>query len=166
MTRVLVVEDQRALADSLRIALDAEPDLDCVGAVTMAEDAVRITAEQHPDVVLMDIHLPGVDGVEGTKLIKVSYPEVRVLILTADAAPELFEDATAAGAAGFIAKDSPFNEILTAIRTPADKTIMVGGDTFAALLKHRQREEPPQVARGTHRTRAFHRRRKGPRPDE
>jgi DNA-binding NarL/FixJ family response regulator len=170
MSRVLVVEDQRALADSLRIAIDAEPDLDCVGTVTMAEEALRLTAEQQPDVVLMDIHLPGVDGVdgvEGTKWIKASDPEVRVLILTAGAAPELFEDATAAGAAGFIAKDGPFDDILTAIRTPAGKKILVGGATFAALFRHRQREEPPQVARGgTGWARAFRRRRKGPRPDE
>jgi DNA-binding NarL/FixJ family response regulator len=166
MTRVLVVEDQRALADSLRVAIDAEPDLDCIGAVTMAEEALQLAVAQHPDVVLMDIHLPGVDGIEGTKWIKESDPEVRVLILTADADPELFEDATAAGAAGFIAKDSPFNDILTAIRTPAGKKILVGGATFAALFKHRQREEPPQVARGRHWAWAFRRRRKGPRPDE
>jgi DNA-binding NarL/FixJ family response regulator len=123
MTRVLVVEDQRALADSLTIAIDAEPDLDRGGVATMADEALRFTVAQHPDVVLMDIHLPGVDGVEGTKWIKAANPEVRVLMLTTDAAPRLFEDATAAGAVGFIAKDSLFHDILTAIRTPPGKTI-------------------------------------------
>ncbi|MCW2859069.1 MAG: hypothetical protein JWP48_777 [Actinoallomurus sp.] len=157
MTRVLVVEDQRALADSLRIAIDAEPDLDCVGVARRAHEALRLTVEQHPDVVLMDIHLPDVDGIEGTKWIKASDSEVRVLILTADAAPELFEDATAAGAAGFIAKDTPFHNILMAIRTPPGKTIPVGGATFVALAKQQQREEPPQVARGENRASALSR---------
>lgn len=140
---VLVVEDQRALSDALHIAIDAQPDLRCVGVAASVEDAIRLTADSHPDVVLMDIHLPGTDGIEGTRRIKASAPATRVLILTADNAPHLFGDATDAGADGFLAKDSSLPDILAAIRAPADRKINVEGATLAALLRGRRHEEPP-----------------------
>jgi DNA-binding NarL/FixJ family response regulator len=147
MTRVLVVEDQRALADALQIAIDAQPDLACVGVVATAKDALKLTATQDPDIVLMDIHLHGPDGIEATRQIKEYAPEIRVLILTADSTPDLFSGAAAAGADGFLAKDSALSDILAAIRTPADKTIMVEGATLAALFKEYRREESPHAPR-------------------
>ncbi len=142
MTRVLVVEDQRALADALQIAIDAQPDLECAGVASTAEESLRQTAAEHPDVVLMDIHLPGGDGIESTRKIKASIPGVRVIILTGDTAPALYNEATAAGADGFLAKDSAFPEILTAIRTPPGRPVMVEGGTLAALFRDRGRESP------------------------
>ncbi|WP_146075128.1 response regulator transcription factor, partial [Streptomyces sp. Ru73] len=65
MTKVLVVEDQRALADALELAITAQPDMECVGAVGSVEDALPLAAAG-VDTVLMDIHLPGADGIEGT----------------------------------------------------------------------------------------------------
>lgn len=135
MTRVLVVEDQQALAGALEIAIDAQPDLDCVGAVGTIEEAVPLATAQSPDVVLMDIHLPDVDGIEGTRRIRRSRPEARVLILTGDATPDLFTVAAEAGAAGFLAKDTAFPDILAAIRTPVDKKVMVESATLAALIE-------------------------------
>ncbi|GGO27052.1 response regulator transcription factor [Microbispora bryophytorum] len=136
MIRVLVVEDQRALAGALEIAIDAQPDLICVGAVGTVENAVSLTTMRSPDVVLMDIHLPDVDGIEGTRRIKASHPDVRVLILTGDASPDLFAAAAAAGASGFLAKDSKFPDILKVIRAPVDKNIlMVEGEPLKALLQ-------------------------------
>jgi DNA-binding NarL/FixJ family response regulator len=149
MTRVLVVEDQRALADALQIAIDVQPDLECAGVVATAEDALKLTAAQDPDIVLMDVHLhgPGPDGIEATRQIKEYAPGIRVLILTADSVPDLFSGATAAGADGFLAKDSALPDILAAIRTPADKTVMVEGATLAALFKDYRREESPDTPR-------------------
>jgi DNA-binding NarL/FixJ family response regulator len=144
-TRVLIVEDQRVLADALTIAIGAQPDLDCVGAAETVEEALRLTATVAPDVMLMDIHLPGVDGIAGTRKVKSAYPEVRVFILTADTTPDLFTDAAAAGAAGFLAKDSAFSDILAAIRTPPEGRIMVGGSTLAALLGELRRGVPPRA---------------------
>ncbi|MEV4321729.1 response regulator [Microbispora rosea] len=138
MIRVLVVEDQRALAGALEIAIDAQPDLHCVGAAGTVEDAVSLVRIHRPDVVLMDIHLPDVDGIEGTRRIKASHPDVRVLILTGDARPDLFAAAAAVGASGFLAKDSKFPDILKVIRAPVEKNIlMVEGDPLRALLKDR-----------------------------
>jgi DNA-binding NarL/FixJ family response regulator len=131
---VLVVEDQRALASALQVGIDAQPDLACIGAVGTVAEAMQLVSPLSPDVVLMDIRLPGVDGIEGTRQIKASHPSARVLILTADATPGRLTDAAAAGAAGFLAKDSSFADILTAIRSPVDGTILIEGTTLAALL--------------------------------
>jgi DNA-binding NarL/FixJ family response regulator len=146
MTGVLVVEDQQALAGALEIAIDAQPDLDCVAAVGTVEEAISLALTHSPDVVLMDIHLPDVDGIEGTRRIKESHPEVRVLILTGDATPDLLAAATAAGAAGFLAKDSAFPDILAAIRAPVGK-ILVEGDTLIALIEGLRPGGRPRVDR-------------------
>ena len=134
MIRVLVVEDQQTLAGALQIAIGAQPDMDCVGAVGTAEEAVALAAASSPDVVLMDIRLPGADGIEATRQVKATCPRVRVLILTADATPARLAAAAAAGASGFLAKDSPFPAILAAIRTPVEGTILVEQNTMAALI--------------------------------
>lgn len=148
MIRVVVVEDQQALAGALQLAIDAQPDLDCVGAVGGVDDALRLVTAQDPDVVLMDIHLPGADGIEGTRRITASHPRVRVLILTADDAPELLAAAAAAGAAGFLAKDSAFPDILAAIRTPTiDGKVLVEGAMLAALFNGMGPDQPSRAAR-------------------
>lgn len=148
MIRVLVVEDQQALAGALKIAIDAQPDLDCVGTFGTVEDAMPLATASSTDVVLMDIRLPDVDGVEGgiegTRRIKESRPEARVLILAEDATPALFVASVAAGAAGFLAKDHAFADILGAIRASVDqKIVMVECDTLSALLKDIRPGAPP-----------------------
>jgi DNA-binding NarL/FixJ family response regulator len=151
--RVLLVEDQRTLAEALMIALDTQPDLKCVGAARTTEEAVSLTSTRCPDVVLMDIHLPGADGIDGTRRIKALRPAVRIFILTADATPEQYANATEAGATGFLAKDGPFPDVLAAIRTRG--RAMVAGGTFAVLAADLRREpgEPgdPNWARLTER---------------
>jgi DNA-binding NarL/FixJ family response regulator len=132
--RVLVVEDQQTLAGALQVALGAQPDMDCVGAVGTAEEAVAMAAASSPDVVLMDIRLPGADGIEATRQIKAACPRVRVLILTADPTPARLAAGAAAGASGFLAKDSPFPAVLAAIRAPVAGKILVEQDTMAALI--------------------------------
>ena len=145
MTRVLVVEDQQTLAGALHIAIDAQPDMDCVGAVPTAEDAVALAAASSPDVVLMDIRLPGTDGIEATRQVKAACPRVRVLILTADATPARLAAAAAAGASGFLAKDSPFPDVLAAIRAPVDGKFLVEENTLAALVESLHPASPPSL---------------------
>ncbi|MET9292458.1 response regulator transcription factor [Streptomyces sp. NPDC003077] len=134
MTRVLVVEDQRTLADALELAIGAQPDLECVGAVDTVEQALPL-ARTGTDVVLMDVHLPGTDGIAGTSLLKRAAPALRVLILTGDPRPRLLAAAAAAGAAGFLTKDSALPDILAAIRAPATGPLLVAGGTLVALAE-------------------------------
>lgn len=144
MTGVLVVEDQQALASALEVAIGVQPDLDCVGTAGTVQDALEQLARHEPDVVLMDIELPGADGIEGTRQIKATYPEVSVLILTGGATPRRLAAAAAAGAAGFLAKDSAFPDILAAIRNPVDGKMVIEGTTLIDLLENVRAEEASQ----------------------
>lgn len=149
MTRVItvmVVEDQRALASALEIAIGAQPDLECTGTCRTAEDAIEIITRRPPDVVLMNIELPGVDGIEGTRRIKASHPQVRVLIITAGASLQRLAAAASAGAAGFLTKDATFTEIATAIRSPAEGKMVIQGTTLTALLAELHERAVPALS--------------------
>jgi DNA-binding NarL/FixJ family response regulator len=135
MTSVLVVEDQQVLASALEIAIGTQPDLDCVGTAATVDDALAQMAERRADVVLMDIQLPGTDGIEGTRRISADYPGVSILILTAGATPQRLAAAAAAGAAGFLAKDGSFSDILAAIRNPMPGMMVIQGAALNELLK-------------------------------
>ena len=154
MTRVLVVEDQQVLASALEIAIGTQPDLDCVGTAATVDGALAQMAACKPDVVLMDIQLPGTDGIEGTRRISASYSGVSILILTAGATPQRLAAAAAAGAAGFLAKDGAFSDILAAIRNPMRGMMVIQGAAVNELIKdsipaaskaQRPGEQPAQV---------------------
>ena len=134
MTAVLVVEDQHALASALEVAIGAQPDLECLGAAGTVDEALGQMSSHVPDVVLMDIQLPGSDGIEGTRKIMAAYPDVSVLILTANATAGQLAAAAAAGAAGFLTKDSSFPDILDAIRNPVGGKLVIEGTTLRALI--------------------------------
>jgi DNA-binding NarL/FixJ family response regulator len=135
--RVLIVDDHLAFAEAVAIAVDAQPDLECVGATPSVEDALRLTEDQHhpPDVVLMDVYLPGVDGIEGTRRIKARNPATRVLILTGYTELDILSKAATAGASGFLPKESSLQEIMDAIRVPMDDKIVVESATLSALIE-------------------------------
>jgi DNA-binding NarL/FixJ family response regulator len=142
MTAVLVVEDQQALASALEVAIGAQPDLECLGSAGTADDALARIARHVPDVVLMDIQLPGGNGIECTRRIKASHPEVSVLILTADPSASRLAAAAAAGATGFLTKGSTFADILDAIRNPAGGRMVIEGTTLTALVDELRGAEP------------------------
>jgi len=136
VTGVLVVEDQQVLASALEVAIGTQPDLDCVGTAATVDDAMAQMAAHRPDVVLMDIQLPGTDGIEGTRQISEIYPKVSILILTAGATPQRLAAAAAAGAAGFLAKDASFSDILAAIRHPMPGMMVIQGAALNELIKN------------------------------
>ena len=115
MTRVLVVDDQTVVRDGLVLLLGLLPGLEVVGSAGDGEEAVRLVGEHHPDVVLMDLRMPRVDGVEATRRIKADHPSVQIVVLTTYSDDESVFAALQAGARGYLTKDAGADEIARAI---------------------------------------------------
>ena len=126
MIRVLLVDDQSLLRMGFRMILEAEPDIEVVGEAADGQTGVSMASALHPDVVLMDVRMPGMDGIRATASITAADPLIKVLILTTFDLDEYVFTGFKAGASGFLLKDAPPPELLTAIRTVA------GGDAVLA----------------------------------
>lgn len=117
--RVMVVDDHAHVRESLERLLSTAPDLIFVGAAKDGESAPELCLQLVPDVVLMDLRMPGIDGVEATARVMAARPETRVLVLTSVPATWMFDRATEVGAVGYLLKDDPIAEIIDAIRRAA-----------------------------------------------
>lgn len=117
--RVLLVDDHVVLRDGLRNILQLETDMQVVGEAADGESAVQCAAQLHPTVVLMDIRLPGIDGIEATRRIKTESPDSAVIILTMHDADEFLFSAIREGAAGYLLKALPSAEVVRAVRAAA-----------------------------------------------
>lgn len=138
LTRVMIADDQALLRGSFGVLIDAEPDLVTVGAAADGLEAVELAKQQRPDVVLMDVRMPGLDGIEATRQICAA-PETastRVLILTMFDLDRYVFAGLRAGASGFLLKDTPPGELVTAIRVVA-----AGEGLLAPTLTRRLIEE-------------------------
>lgn len=113
--RVVIADDQTVVRDGLVMLLDLLPDVTVVGAAADGDQAVRLVAEQHPDIVLMDLRMPRVDGVEATRRVRAEYPDTQVVVLTTYADDESIFGALQAGARGYLTKDSSAEQIADAI---------------------------------------------------
>jgi len=117
--RILLVDDQRLMREGLRMLLELEPDLQVVGEATDGAAALAEYARLTPDVVLMDIRMPGMDGVEATRRIRQRWPEARILILTTFDEDAYVFDGLRAGALGYLLKDISGHDLAQAVRTVA-----------------------------------------------
>ncbi|MFI6355397.1 response regulator [Streptomyces sp. NPDC050743] len=119
--RVLLADDQALLRSAFRVLVDSEPDMEVVGEASDGAEAVRLAKEQAADVVLMDIRMPGTDGLAATRLISAdpSLAQVRVVILTTFEVDDYVIQSLRAGASGFLGKGSEPEELLNAIRVAA-----------------------------------------------
>ncbi|MDD9206235.1 response regulator transcription factor, partial [Georgenia sp. 10Sc9-8] len=117
--RVLLADDQSLLRMGFRLVLEAEDDVTVVGEAADGEAAVRMVRALSPDVVLMDVRMPGVNGLEATARVAATSPGTRVLILTTFDLDEYAFAALRAGASGFLLKDTPPGDLVAAIRTVA-----------------------------------------------
>ncbi len=114
--RILIVDDHAILRQALRLMLEAEPELEVVGDAANGREAVAMTEKEMPDVVLMDMVMPGLNGLEATRQIRKRSPKTRVLILTGYMEDEQILSALRAGAAGYVVKRSDTEELLLGIR--------------------------------------------------
>jgi two-component system, NarL family, response regulator DesR len=117
--RVLVAEDMHAYRDALIAILELEDDLEVVAEVASGDEVVSVALVYNPDVALLDIGLPGTDGLDAAGELRERLPECQVLILTGLAAPDNLDRALAAGVSGLILKEDPANTIVDAVRTVA-----------------------------------------------
>ena len=141
MIRVLLVDDQSLLRMGFGMILAAEPDIEVVGEAADGATAVAMTSALHPDVVLMDVRMPGMNGIQATAAITAAAPASKVLILTTFDLDEYVFAGLKAGASGFLLKDAPPADLLTAIRTVAGGEAVLAPtatrrliDQFAPLL--------------------------------
>ncbi len=130
MIRVLVVDDQDLFRDGIRAVLDACPDVAVAGEARDGAEALRLAAELLPDVVLLDLRMPGMDGLDATRHLVALHPPPRVLILTTFDLDEYVFAALRAGASGFLLKDTLPDDLLAAVRVVAEgETLLSPGVT-------------------------------------
>jgi two-component system, NarL family, response regulator NreC len=122
--RVVIAEDHAIVREGVRLILDREGDIEVVGEATDGLEAVRLAGEVRPDVVCMDLNMPGIDGMEATRRIRRAWPEVTVVALTVHDSDEYFFEMMRAGASGYVLKGAASGDLVDAVRTAA------GGGAF------------------------------------
>ena len=133
--RVLLVDDQELIRYGLRMVLDAQPDIEVVAEAANGAEAVNTARRLLPDVVLMDVRMPGMDGIEATKQLSAALPNVRVLVLTTYDRDEFAFGALQAGAAGFLLKNTRPDELVAAVRTVRTGDAVVSPRVTAKLIE-------------------------------
>ena len=139
--RLVLADDHRMLREGLRRSM-ADEGFDVVGEAADGEEAVRLCSDVHPDVVLMDVTMPDVDGVQATARIRSENPDVRVVMLTMHADDAVIASAIRAGASGYLVKDCSTDEIAEAVRLAADDDAALSPGLAASMLNEVRRLEP------------------------
>jgi DNA-binding NarL/FixJ family response regulator len=134
--QILLVDDERLLRTGFSMILRSEPDLAVVGEAADGHEAIAATAELHPDVILMDIRMPGLDGLEATRRIVASGSSARILVLTTFDLDTYVYAALAAGASGFLLKDTPEDQLIGAIRAIAAGNGLFAPSVTRRLIEH------------------------------
>ncbi len=132
--RVLLADDHRFILDGLRAMLAGEEGIDVVGTAEDGRIAVRLAAELAPHVVVIDLSMPGLDGIEATRQIKAARSDTQVVVLTGLADARTASRALEAGALGYVAKDAAMDELPQAIRTVAAKKVFLSPRVAGGLL--------------------------------
>ncbi len=133
-TKVMIVDDQEVVREGLRAILGTVPSLEVVGVAGNGAEAVEIFPCLLPEVVLMDLNMPIMNGVEATRALRAEHPDVKVLVLTTYDAEEWVLDAIRAGASGYLLKDAPRDRLIEAIKGTADGESHVDPGVAGELL--------------------------------
>jgi DNA-binding NarL/FixJ family response regulator len=144
--RIVIADDQALGRSGFRLIVDARPDLEVVGEAEDGVQAVALVEELDPDVILLDIRMPNLDGIEATKRIVDSGSSTRILVLTTFDLDEYVYGAIRAGASGFLLKDVRPNELVDAIRVVASGNALLGPTAVERLLRRFSEERPLDTA--------------------
>ena len=135
MIKVLIADDQELIRQSLQIVLGTEKDIEVLDAVENGVEVVRAVRREKPDVILMDIRMPEMDGVVCTQIIKENYPNIKIIILTTFDDDEYVYNALKYGASGYLLKGISTKELAEAIRKVYKGTAMINGDITSKVVK-------------------------------
>ncbi|MBI3176941.1 MAG: response regulator transcription factor [Chloroflexi bacterium] len=133
--RVLIADDHTIVRAGVRLLLEAEPDMEVVGEALTGDEAVVAAESLKPNVILMDISMPGLNGMEATGKIKARFPEIQVLVLTMHRSDEYFFEVLKAGASGYVLKGAETNELIGAIRAVARGEVFLYPTMAKQLLR-------------------------------
>jgi DNA-binding NarL/FixJ family response regulator len=142
--RILLADDQALVRGGFRLILDAEPDMEVVAEAADGHEAVTRAIESRPDVVLMDVRMPALDGIEATRRLLAEVPETRVLILTTFDLDDYVVDAFRAGASGFLLKTAPPPQLVAAVRTVHEGDALLAPASTRRLIE--QAARPPAAS--------------------
>lgn len=134
MIKVLICDDQAVVCEGLRAILSTAPGLTVVGVANDGAQAVELAGQTHPDVILMDLKMPGMNGIQATRMVRNQFPDTRVLVLTTYDFDEWVFDAIHSGASGYLLKDTPREHLITAIQGTAGGKTYVDPDIAGKLF--------------------------------
>lgn len=145
MIGVLLVDDQAMIRAGLRMVLESEPDLSVVAEASNGAEAVRVGRRERPDVVLMDVRMPEMDGIEATRQLLEAAPDTKVIVVTTFDIDDYVYGALRAGASGFLLKDAPPDDLINAIRVVAGGDALIAPSVTKRLIAEfaERREEQP-----------------------
>lgn len=133
--KIVIADDQELIRDSLKIVLSANPDMEVIDTVADGREVIRSVRTAKPDVILMDIRMPGMDGVSCTQIIKENYPQIKIIILTTFDDDEYVYNALKYGASGYLLKGVSMAELHSAIRTVYGGKAMINPDIAAKVVR-------------------------------
>jgi two-component system, NarL family, response regulator LiaR len=136
MIRVVICDDQAVVCDGLEMILSVDPEIEVVGTAYEGAQALELLAHTKPDVILMDLKMPGMNGIQATREIHQKYPEISVLVLTTYGEDEWVFDAIRSGAAGYLLKGTPRAELIKAIKGTAAGQTHVDPAVAGKLFSH------------------------------
>jgi DNA-binding NarL/FixJ family response regulator len=148
VTRVLVVDDHEVFSEALEMFLGRQPDIRLVGSARDADEAMALLGEE-PDVVLMDLDMPGTDGIEATRRIRDAAPDAKVVLLTGVDRPEAIVEALSAGACGYVPKSRAVDEVLDVVRRAAAGEIVMSASDLTSVVEQLRGSQDEGLARVT-----------------